>query len=88
MKMKDKRDVLILLLGIVAVALLLVVCYIFLVQPALNGLVVKGYNQGVEDVVLTIAQQAVTCQQPVALPIGENQTINLVALECYQETSQ
>lgn len=85
MKIKDKRDILILLMGIVVVLLLLVVGYVFLVQPALNGLVVKGYNAGVESTIYSIVQQVVECKI-VPLNIGENQTINLVAVECLQES--
>lgn len=83
MKIKDKKDALILILSIVSLLLLLVVAYTFLVKPVLNGLVTKGQNEGVQYAVTTIVQQAATCQQPVPLTVG-NQTINLVALECYQ----
>lgn len=82
MKIKDKRDFLILALGVVIVALLLVVLYVFVVQPKLNGLVTQGQTEGYQYAILSIAQQAATCQS-VPLTVG-NQTINLVALECYQ----
>jgi len=84
MKIKDKRDVLILGLGIVVILLAIVLCYIFLVQPALNGLVVEGYSIGQEETVSYIMEYAKTCQQ---LPLTyNNETVNLVALECYQES--
>lgn len=86
MKIKDKRDLLILLLGIVAVALLLVVAYVFFVRPALNGLVVQGQNEGMQYAVLYIAQQAATCNA-VPLSVGENQTINLIAVECLENSN-
>ena len=38
-----------------------------------------GYNQAI----LSIVEQAATCQQTVQLPLG-NQTINLVAVECQE----
>lgn len=80
MKMKDKRDVLILILILVVVALLLALAYIFLVKPALNGLVVEGYYIGQEEAVSSIIQYAKTCQQ---LPLTyNNETVNIIAVNC------
>ena len=39
------------------------------------------YQNGVSDVFLKIIELAVQCER-VTLPIGENQTINLIAEEC------
>ncbi len=80
---KEKRDVLLLSLVIVIVLLLGFLAYLFLVTPALNGLITRGYNQGAQEAILTIAQQVATCQQ-VPLTVG-NQTINLIAVECLQQ---
>ncbi|MCK9567993.1 hypothetical protein M0R72_03495 [Candidatus Pacearchaeota archaeon] len=82
MKIKDKRDVLILILGLIVVALLLVLIYVFLVQPALNGLMVEGYYLGQEEAVSSIIEYAKTCQQ-LPLTYG-NETINIIAVECIQ----
>jgi hypothetical protein len=82
MKIKDKKDFLILVLGIVAIALLLVVLYVFVVQPKLNGLIIQGQSEGYQYTILSIAQQAATCQI-VPLTVG-NQTINLIAVDCLQ----
>ena len=85
---KEKRDVLVLSLVIVVVLLLVFLGYLFIVSPALNGLVTKGYNQGIQNAVISIAQQVATCPtQGVPLNVG-NTTINLVAMECYQQPSQ
>jgi hypothetical protein len=78
--MKDKRDLLIWILGIIVVALLLLLAYIFLIKPALNGLVVEGYYLGQEEAVSSIVQYAKTCQQ-LPLTYG-NETINIIAVEC------
>jgi capsular polysaccharide biosynthesis protein len=43
----------------------------------------QGAQAGYEQAILLIAQQASTCQ-PVPL-IVENQTINLIAVECLQQ---
>lgn len=83
---KDKRDVLVLSLIIAVVILLGILAYVFLLKPALSGLVVQGQNQGVQYTVLQIAQQASTCQT-VSLPVG-NQTIDLIWVNCLQQTTQ
>ena len=44
----------------------------------------QGAQAGYEQAIVQIAQQAVTCQQ-VPLNI-QNQTINLVAVQCLQQT--
>lgn len=81
--MKEKRNKTGLVIGIlilVIIVLLVVVAYAFIARPAINGLVVQGYNQGAQEVIIQIAQLANTCQV-VPLTLG-NQTINIVAVEC------
>ncbi len=83
--MKEKRDktgLVIKILILVIIVLLVVIAYVFIAKPVINGLVIQGYNQGAQDVIVQIAQQSATCQQ-VPLRIG-NQTINIVAVECLQ----
>jgi len=46
------------------------------------GIFQQGAQYGYEQAVIQVAQQAATCQQ-VPLTI-ENQTINLIAVECLQ----
>ncbi len=81
---KDKRDILIIALIFVIVVLVGIVSYVFLIKPALNGLVVSGYNQAQVDVLNAILLQV---QQTgyVQIPISENQSIILVP---YQDSSQ
>ncbi|VVB82766.1 Uncharacterised protein [uncultured archaeon] len=83
---KDKRDKMIFILVAVVVLLLGFIGYLFLIRPALSGLVVQGQNQGVQYTVLSIAQQAATCKT-VSLPVG-NQTMDLVWVKCLQQPSQ
>ena len=66
----------------VIIILLIVIIYAFVVKPAINGMIVQGYNQGAQDVIIKIAQESIKCQQ-VPLVIG-NQTINIVAVDCLQ----
>jgi hypothetical protein len=80
MKLKDKRDLLIWILGIIVVGLLLLLAYIFLVKPALNGLVVEGYYMGQNEAVSSIIEYVKTCQQ-LPLTYG-NETVNVVAVNC------
>jgi hypothetical protein len=82
---KDKRDKLILALLVVVVLLLGFLGYLFLLKPALSGLVVQGQTQGVQYTVLQIAQQASTCKT-VSLPVG-NQTMDLIWVKCLQQTA-
>jgi len=80
---KDKRDRLILILILVIAALLITLAFIFLIKPAINGMVVQGQNDGYNYAVaqlFTLASPPQCQQVPVTF---ENQTINLVAVECY-----
>jgi hypothetical protein len=81
---KDKKDKFILALAIVVVLLLGFLGYLFLVQPALSGLVVKGYNQAQVDVITAILSQVET-NGYVQIPAGENQSVVLVP---YQQQTQ
>lgn len=68
----------------IVVVLAGVVVYTLGIKPVLSGYVVDAQNQGVEFAVLSIMQQAATCQT-VPLTFG-NQTINMIAVECLQQT--
>ncbi len=81
--MANKRKVLITILVVVIVVMAAILAYVFLIRPALTGFVVRGQDQGVEFAIVSIMQQAATCQ-PVPLSFG-NQTINLIAIECLQQ---
>jgi len=75
---------------IVIVLLLGIILYAFLIKPSIAGYTVglqnQGINQGVEAAVVTIMQQAATCQQ---VPITfENQTMNLIWVDCLQVSPQ
>ncbi|OGJ12434.1 hypothetical protein A3K82_02745 [Candidatus Pacearchaeota archaeon RBG_19FT_COMBO_34_9] len=73
----DKRTVLVLVLVLVIVILLGFIGYLFLINPALNGLVVRGYNQGQVDTINAILLQ-ISNSGYVQLPAGNNQTLILV----------
>ncbi len=81
---ENKTRTLILILILVVVILSGVILYTLLIRPALNGFVIAGQNQGYEYAILTIAQQAATCQ-PVPLNIGNNQTMELLWTRCLQQ---
>jgi hypothetical protein len=85
---KDKRDIVVLVLIIAVILLLGVLGYIFLLQPALSGLVVQGQNQGVQYTINAILTQ-VKSNGYVQLPTGENQSIVLVPYQQSQtQTAQ
>ena len=85
---KDKRDKLILALGIVVLLLLGTLGYIFLLKPAISGFVTNYQNQGAQQgaqyIIASIAQQASTCKA-VSLPLGENQTMDIIWVKCLQQ---
>ena len=79
-KIKDKRDVLIWILVLVLAALLIALAYVFLIKPAITGMVSEYYYAGQSDAIYSIIEYAKTCQQ---LPLTyENETVNLIAVNC------
>jgi len=84
--MADKKKVLITILIAIIVVMAIILAYIFLIRPTINGYVISGQNQGYEFAIVSIMQQALTCQ-PVPLTF-ENQTINIIATGCLQQTPQ
>ncbi len=83
---QDKNKIIILSLIVIVTLLLGIIGYTFFISPAVNGLVVQGQNQGIQYTIYSIAQRAATCQQ-VPLQV-ENQTINLIAVECLQQAQK
>jgi len=74
--------------GILILAVLILgamVTYSYVAKPLVAEYVVNVQNQGVEFAVVSIMQQAASCQL-VPLTFG-NQTINLIAVECLQQQS-
>lgn len=78
---KDRKKFIIISLVIVIALLSLVLIYLFLVQPTINGLVIQGQVDGYNYAVQQIISLAVTCN-PIPLTMANNQTINLRAMEC------
>lgn len=83
---KDNKNILVLSLVLVVVLLLGFLGYLFLIKPALSGLVVQGQNEGFQYALGSIAQQAAQCQT-VPITVGDK-TINLIAVECLQQPAQ
>jgi len=74
------------ILLLIIVILVMVIIYAFVVRPAITGYATNTYNVGVQDAVISIMQQAATCQQ-VPLTFG-NQTMNVVWVECVNRALQ
>lgn len=74
----------ILVLIIVVLGIFLV--YAFAIRPAITGYAAERQFEGFEYALVSIMQQAATCQ-PVPLTY-ENQTINVVAIECLNQPQQ
>lgn len=84
--MADKKKVLITLLVAVIVILAAIIVYAFLIRPNITGYAVDRQREGYQIAILDIMQQAATCQ---TVPLTfENQTINLIAVECLQQQPQ
>lgn len=87
----DKTKVLVTTLVALVVVMAFILTYVFLVQPRIDGYMVQGYNIGIEETVVSIAQQASQCQTvPLNLGVdeqGNEQVMELIWVECLtQET--
>jgi len=84
--MARKLSILITFLILIIVVLAGVLIYAFVVAPSLTGYVVEKQNEGVQFALTSVFQAAKNCQQ---VPLTfDNQTINLVAVECLQQQAQ
>jgi hypothetical protein len=82
--MEKSAKVLIGILVAVIAILLVIVLYTFVVKPKLNGYVVQGQNEGFEFAVVSIMQRAAPPNCQTVPLFYQNQTINLVSVECLQ----
>lgn len=76
----NKRKWFIGVLVLVILILGAMVIYSYVAKPILSKYEINAQNQGVEFAVLSIMQQAASCQE-VPLIFG-NQTMNLIWVEC------
>lgn len=81
--MRYNKNLLIVFLIIIILVLLGLVLYIFAIKPAISNYVAGTQNQGAQLAVNYIADLATQCQT-IPINIGENRTINLIAIECLQ----
>lgn len=76
------------ILIVIILALVAVMVYAFVVVPALGNYresqQIEGYNIAISQLTQQLAQQAISCQT-IPLAIGNNQTVNLIAVECLQQ---
>lgn len=76
-------NVLVMILVLVIVILGGFLIYAFVISPSLTGYVVEKQNEGVQFALASVFQAARNCQQ---VPLTfDNQTINLIAIECLQQ---
>ncbi|MEX0920327.1 MAG: hypothetical protein WDZ69_01960 [Candidatus Pacearchaeota archaeon] len=92
----DKTKVLVTTLIALVVVMAAILAYVFLIQPSLTGYAVERQQEGIDFAVITVSRQAATCQ-PIPFPLvdengevvvgedGNQQTINLVAMECFPD---
>lgn len=81
--MADRRNVLIVVLGLVVVIFALVMIYAFIIRPAISGYTVQKQTEGVNIAINSILAQL---QQNgfVQIPLG-NQTLVLVPYQPQQQ---
>ena len=73
-------------LSILVVLLVLFIIGMFVVKPAIERHDDEMINAGIEYAIVSIMQQAVTCE---SVPLTyQNQTINMIAIECLQQQQQ
>jgi len=78
----DKSKTLVTVLIVIVLVLLAIIAYAFLVSPKISGYSVNKQVEGYQIALSEIARVASQCQQSIPIQIGENQTINLIAVEC------
>lgn len=84
--MANKTTIIIVILAFIVVVLTGILVYVLVVKPAVTGYTVTAQNQGVEFALASVWQRAAQCQ---TVPLTfNNQTINLVAVECLQQQTQ
>jgi len=81
---KNRTGLIIGILVLVIMGLLIVLAYMFVLKPMFTGYIIEAQNQGYDQALIEVAQEAATCQQPIPISIG-NQTVNMVALRCFQQ---
>ncbi len=84
---KNRTGLIIGILVLIIMGLLITIAYVFVVKPIFTGYIVEAQNQGYEQALIQVAQEAAICQQPIPLRIG-NQTVNIVALRCFPQIPQ
>ena len=77
---ENKSKALVVSLVVVSTLLLGLVMYMFVVRPTFTGYSVRMRNEGINQAVVLIMQQASQCQ-PVPLTSGET-TMNMVWIDC------
>ena len=87
---KDRNKLIIRILILIVVILAGFIVYSTLAKPAFAGYVIEkqieSYNQGVENAIALIMQQAKQCQ---TVPLFyNNQTLNVINTECLKQISK
>ena len=84
--MANRTNIMIGLLILLVIVLSAVLLYVLVVAPALTGYAIQRQNEGAQFALLSVMQRAASCQ---TVPLTyNNQTINLIALECVQQPQQ
>lgn len=82
--MADKSRKIISILIIIILVLIAILIYAFIIRPGINGYVfnkqIEGYQTAYSEILQVVAQ----CKT-FPVKVSENQTINLIAVECLQQ---
>lgn len=86
--MANKTKIFIVFLILVIVVLAGIMTFSFLIKPKLTGYATSQQLQGANNLYNQLIGSIVQCPpEGVSVPVG-NQTIHLVAVECYQQPQQ
>ncbi len=85
---KTKKTMIILAIAlIIAIGYIVVMKYNTAQQQKQFEIFQEGVQQGAQQTVIQMAQLAASCKE-VTLRLENNQTINLIAVDCLQQTTQ
>ena len=80
------KNKIIIVLSIVVVLIILFIIGMLVIKPAIQRRDAGMVNQGIQYTIITLMEQVATCQ--VVPLIFENQTIEVIAIECLQQQQE
>lgn len=73
----------IVVLVLAVIILTMIVIYAFVIKPAINGYTIRAQTEGYNYAIVSLIQEAQSCK-PIPLTFN-NQTVNIIAVNCLQQ---